>query len=123
MNYAEATNEDTLDLVTYCAGKAMAECAARDFTATEGPSFDLVNIYPPCVYGPIKNGILSNFIPPTSVWICVDIRDVAEAHLKIFEVPRPVDSDFWSRKAVSVPSRWPIFFKKGVAEMRTVGTS
>ncbi|KAE8393440.1 hypothetical protein BDV23DRAFT_149174 [Aspergillus alliaceus] len=59
MNYAEATNEDTLDQVTYCAGKAMAECAARDFTATEGPSFDLVNIYPPCVYGPIKNGIVS----------------------------------------------------------------
>ena len=29
----------------------------------------------------------SHAIPPTSLWVWVDVRDVAEAHLKAFEVP------------------------------------
>ncbi|KAE8154893.1 hypothetical protein BDV25DRAFT_135536 [Aspergillus avenaceus] len=109
MTYAEATNANTPDIATYCAGKAMAERAAWDFMARENPPFDLVTICPPCVYGPNANATAdlvklntssaeiyqlmspmskpSDPLPPPVVWVWVDVRDVAEAHLKAFEVP------------------------------------
>ncbi|KAE8133670.1 hypothetical protein BDV38DRAFT_295926 [Aspergillus pseudotamarii] len=109
MTYAEAINESTPDMASYCAGKAMAEHAAWEFMTTENPPFDLVTICPPYVFGPVKNATASlvnlntssmdvyrlmspmskpsHAIPPTSVWVWADVRDVAEAHLKAFEVP------------------------------------
>lgn len=77
--------------------------------ATENLPFDLVTICPPYVFGPVKNATASlvnlntssmdvyrlmspmskpsHAIPPTSLLVWVDVRDVAEAHLKAFEVP------------------------------------
>ncbi|OGM43827.1 dihydroflavonal-4-reductase [Aspergillus bombycis] len=109
MTYAEAINESTPDMLSYCSGKTMAEHAAWDFMATESPPFDLVTICPPYVFGPVKNATASlvnlntssmdiyrlmspmskpsHAMPPTSVWAWADVRDVAEAHLKAFEIP------------------------------------
>ncbi|KAE8382328.1 hypothetical protein BDV26DRAFT_299714 [Aspergillus bertholletiae] len=109
MTYAQATDINTPDIAAYCAAKTLAEYAAWEFMATENPPFDLVTICPPCVFGPVKNATasLSNLntssmeiyrlmapasqpshdMPPTLVPAWVDVRDVAEAHLKAFEVP------------------------------------
>ncbi|GJD04508.1 NAD dependent epimerase/dehydratase [Colletotrichum higginsianum IMI 349063] len=92
--------------LAYLASKVFAEKAAWAFVAEEKPSFDLVTINPPIVYGPPYDPSTlaspqdlnqSNFIlyagllapeltsaspvPPEVLHLYVDVRDVARAHL------------------------------------------
>lgn len=73
----------------------------------EKPNFDLATINPPLVLGPVvhyltsldaintSNARISRFvrgfdkeaIPPTGVFLWVDVRDVALAHVRTIEVP------------------------------------
>ncbi|CCA67680.1 related to aldehyde reductase II [Serendipita indica DSM 11827] len=92
-------------IVTYRASKTFAERAAWNFVADKKPSFDLVTLNPPMVYGPIINtqrlsalnessqrfwkflsGQMKE-IPTSSSPLWVDVRDVAAAHLAAYEKP------------------------------------
>ncbi|KAJ9609731.1 Glycine-rich RNA-binding protein 2, mitochondrial [Cladophialophora chaetospira] len=92
----------------YRASKTFAERAAWDFVEKEKPNFDIATICPPLVLGPVvhylnsldtintSNERVRNMIqgrlkesglPATGVFIWVDVRDVALAHVKALEVP------------------------------------
>ncbi len=92
----------------YRASKTFAERAAWEFVEKEKPNFDIATICPPLVLGPVvhylnsldsintSNERVRNMIqgrtketgiPPTGVFIWVDVRDVALAHVKALEVP------------------------------------
>ena len=90
----------------YRGSKALAERAAWEFVEKENPSFQLSTINPALVLGPIVNYlnsldavntsnqrirdmILGKFkdqgLPPTGLYIWVDVRDIALAHVKVAE--------------------------------------
>ncbi|KAK3324867.1 ketoreductase [Apodospora peruviana] len=93
---------------TYSASKTLAEKAAWAFIDSEKPSFDLVSINPPLVFGPLRQhiasldkvntsnqrirdmvqGKFSDKLPPTGIHLWVDVRDVALAHVRALEVPQ-----------------------------------
>ncbi|KAF8608364.1 NAD(P)-binding protein [Ceratobasidium sp. AG-I] len=93
-------------LAGYVGSKALAEKAAWNFIESEKPEFDLVTICPPMVYGPVIQEVTSMKQLNTSsakfysifngeekelanvgVWLWVDVRNVAEAHLAALEKP------------------------------------
>lgn len=95
--------------VAYRASKTLAEKAAWDFVKEGGAKFDLVTVNPPIVFGPVVHHLASldsintsnerlvrlvqgkwkseNTLPDTGVFVWVDVRDVAEAHVDAFEKP------------------------------------
>ncbi|CAE6472368.1 unnamed protein product [Rhizoctonia solani] len=92
--------------VAYFASKALAEKAAWEFLDHEKPRFDLVTICPTMVYGPVLQEVtsLNNInasslqfyqvfngqdkeLKPFGVWLWVDVRDVAAAHVAALEEP------------------------------------
>ncbi|TQB75868.1 hypothetical protein MPDQ_001469 [Monascus purpureus] len=107
--YEEATRKDSPGFVSYLAAKSFAEKAAWDFVRDRKPHFDLVAILPPWIFGPNKNATANlaklnmsstdiykqmsptckptDPVPVNSFWSCVDVRDVAQAHVRAFEVP------------------------------------
>lgn len=82
--------------------------AAWEFVSREKPSFSLTAINPPVVFGPVASslsslgalntsnqrirdfitGIAKDSCPPTGVYLHVDVRDLALAHVLAFEKPR-----------------------------------
>ncbi|KAK2867856.1 hypothetical protein FQN49_003402 [Arthroderma sp. PD_2] len=91
----------------YMLAKALAERAAWDYVADNKPNYDLVTVNPPVVFGPVlphllsvgsmnvSNQALSDLmsgkwkeqIPPAGpVNVCVDVRDVAAAHIRGMEL-------------------------------------
>ncbi|KZF22893.1 NAD(P)-binding protein [Xylona heveae TC161] len=90
----------------YRASKTFAERAAWEFVEKEKPNFTVATINPPMVFGPVINylndlssintsnsrvadliqGKWKNEIPPTGLILWVDVRDVALAHVKAFEL-------------------------------------
>lgn len=88
--------------------QTFAEKAAWDFVEKEKPNFDIATINPPLVFGPIvhylnslealntsnqrlRNIIQGHFksqIPPTGIFLWVDVRDVALAHVRAIEVEK-----------------------------------
>ncbi|PCH03990.1 NAD-dependent epimerase/dehydratase [Penicillium occitanis (nom. inval.)] len=107
--YGETTWEQALSGTgTYRASKIYAERAAFDFIEKEKPSFDLVSINPCLVFGPpprhlpgldalntsnhrIRDIVLGNnraeITPTGPMFLFVDVRDVAEAHIRAMELP------------------------------------
>ncbi|KAF8608357.1 dihydroflavonol-4-reductase [Ceratobasidium sp. AG-I] len=92
--------------VGYVGSKALAEKAAWDFIENEKPGFDLVTICPPMLYGPVIQEVTSmkklnasstkfysifngeeKDLTNVGVWLWVDVRDAAEAHLAALEKP------------------------------------
>ncbi|KAL8786761.1 MAG: hypothetical protein Q9213_002582 [Squamulea squamosa] len=91
----------------YRASKTFAEKAAWEFVEKEKPNFTVSTINPPMVFGPIHPklqtldtlntsnqrirdmmlGKLQEEIPPAGVYIWVDVRDVALAHVRAAERP------------------------------------
>ncbi|KAJ5176103.1 uncharacterized protein N7482_001980 [Penicillium canariense] len=91
----------------YRASKTFAEKAAWEFVEKEKPNFDIATINPPLVFGPIVHylnsleaintsnqrfrnliqGQMKEQLPPTGIFIYVDVRDVALAHVRAIEVP------------------------------------
>jgi len=108
LTYEVAAKQETPGAAAYTAAKALAERAAWDFIEREKPSFDLVTICPPMVYGPNINATTNlaklntssadiyrlmspnskstDPVPSNVFWSWVDVRDVAEAHLKAYQV-------------------------------------
>jgi nucleoside-diphosphate-sugar epimerase len=91
---------------TYRASKTFAEKAAWDFVEKEKPNFTLTTLCPPLVLGPvihhlnsldsinesnsrirdIVQGKYRDELPPSKVYIWVDVRDLGEAHVKSIEL-------------------------------------
>lgn len=90
-----------------CHVQTLAEKAAWDYVEKEKPSFDLTVINPPAVFGPIVHHISSlsdintsnanileaiqgkykdGNMPRSIVFLWVDVRDVALAHVRAIEV-------------------------------------
>lgn len=103
-----STYEDGLTgtpATSYRVSKKEAEKAAWDFVANEKPNFDLATICPPMVFGPVahhldslagintSNSRIADLIqgkwlaeiPTSGVFLWVDVRDVARAHLEAME--------------------------------------
>jgi nucleoside-diphosphate-sugar epimerase len=100
------TYEQALDpSLAYFGSKKLAEKAAWAFMLEEKPSFTLTTICPPLIYGPvmhhldtlndintsnefIRDVILGKFqehIPPTPLYLWVDVRDVAHVHIQALD--------------------------------------
>jgi len=99
----------------YRASKTFAEKAAWEFVEKEKPGFDIATICPPLVLGPIVHYLNSldalntsnqrvrnlitgqnkSEIPDTGVYIWVDVRDLALAHVKAIEVPEAGNKRFF----------------------------
>jgi len=101
----------------YPASKAFAERAAWDFVENEKPNFDLCTMNPPLVFGPIvhylnslsalntSNERLRDFIqgthkdtdiPESRAYLWVDVRDLAEAHVKGVELEQAGGKRFFT---------------------------
>jgi nucleoside-diphosphate-sugar epimerase len=111
------TEEQALEeQYTYRASKTFAERAAWDFVKNEKPNFDVVTINPPLVFGPVihylnsldaintsnqrvRDLVLGKYrdeLPPSNVALWVDVRDLAEAHVKSLEVPEAGGNRFFT---------------------------
>ncbi|KAG8852355.1 methylglyoxal reductase (NADPH-dependent) gre2 [Tulasnella sp. 330] len=86
----------------YYASKKLAEMAAWDFIKEKNPTFAMTTLCPPMVYGPPEQEVSSlaklgtsgdelygiftgKAQPENSVWIWVDVRDIALAHVLAIE--------------------------------------
>ena len=98
--------EALLPANTYRASKTFAERAAWDFVKESKPNFTLTTFCPPLVLGPIVHylnsldaintsnarirdmvqGKFRNELPPSGVFIWVDVRDLAKAHVTGIEL-------------------------------------
>ncbi|KAK7756476.1 methylglyoxal reductase (NADPH-dependent) gre2 [Diatrype stigma] len=99
----------------YRASKTVAERAAWDFVKDGGASFELATICPPMVFGPVAHhlpslaaintsnarfvdlvqGKWAAAIPPSGVFLWVDVRDVALAHANAMERPAAAGKRFF----------------------------
>jgi nucleoside-diphosphate-sugar epimerase len=98
----EATKDPS---TAYRASKTFAEKAAWDFLEKEKPNFSISTICPPLVVGPVVHyfnsldsintsnqrtlnmmrGSMKDGLAPSGVYIWVDVRDVADAHVYAME--------------------------------------
>jgi len=97
--YEEAIKGDKPGIWIYCASKKLAEVAAFDY-AKEHPELQITTINPSLIFGPPEQSVSSNAtlnassqtiyqlisgeaktIPPDSLPLFVDVRDVAQAHV------------------------------------------
>jgi nucleoside-diphosphate-sugar epimerase len=101
---------------TYFASKTFAERAAWNFVNNETPNFGLSVMTPPLVLGPVihkvknldkintsseivRDIILGKFrdsMPKTRVYLWIDVRDLAEAHVKAVEVSEAAGHRFFT---------------------------
>ncbi|KAI0882638.1 NAD(P)-binding protein [Annulohypoxylon maeteangense] len=114
-----STYEDGLTgspATSYRVSKTLAEKAAWDFVKDEKPSFDLATICPPMVFGPVAHhldslsgintsnsriadlihGKWKSEIPASGVFLWVDVRDVANAHVNAMELPEAGGQRFFT---------------------------
>jgi nucleoside-diphosphate-sugar epimerase len=111
------TEEEALQPTsTYMASKTFAERAAWEFVKNEKPNFTLSVLNPPLVLGPVIHDLQSldkintsnervrdivlgkfqEFMPATAVYLWIDVRDLAEAHIKAMQVPKAAGERFFT---------------------------
>jgi dihydroflavonol-4-reductase len=94
------TNLDGADVQAYVKSKTLAERAAWDFVAREGGGLELSVVNPAGIFGPvlgsdfsgsieIVKSLLEGAMPavPRVYFGVVDVRDVAELHLRVMTAP------------------------------------
>lgn len=115
VTWETAADPKTPGGVAYCASKTFAEKAAYDFVEKEKPSFAVSSILPPMVYGPAAHTIESldhlntssadiyrlmngseKTVPDNQFYAWVDVRDVAEAHVRAYESAEAVGQRFFT---------------------------
>ncbi|KAK3046072.1 methylglyoxal reductase (NADPH-dependent) gre2 [Extremus antarcticus] len=107
----------------YRASKTFAEKAAWDFVETEKPSFSLATMCPPLVLGPIVHylnsldalntsnqrirdtiqGKQKDEYPAGAPYLFVDVRDLAELHVKAAEVEGAANERFFVLAGEGLP--------------------
>lgn len=100
--YTEAdwTNVDSRAVNAYAKSKTIAERAARDWIATNGADMEFVSVNPSAVLGPVLSSdfstsiefvkrLLDGSVPgfPRLGFEVVDVRDLADLHVKALTVP------------------------------------
>ncbi|KAF2453386.1 hypothetical protein BDY21DRAFT_382259 [Lineolata rhizophorae] len=119
-DWSPLTHEQALEnmVAGYRYSKTSAERAAWDFVEKEKPNFTLSTICPPLVLGPtapwlasldnintsnarVRDAILGKFkengeIPPSGVYLWIDVRDLAIAHVKAMDVPDAAGKRFFT---------------------------
>jgi dihydroflavonol-4-reductase len=101
-HYTEAdwTNVDRPGVYPYVKSKAIAERAARDWVAAEGGAMEFCTVNPAAVLGPVLSDdfstsielvkkLLEGGVPgfPDIGFGVVDVRDVADLHVRTLEAP------------------------------------
>ncbi|MCJ1250786.1 methylglyoxal reductase (NADPH-dependent) gre2 [Trapelia coarctata] len=111
------TEEEALENPTnaYRASKTFAERAAWEFVEREKPNFTLATCNPPMVFGPvvhylnsldavntsnqrirdIMTGASKEKLPPSGVFLWVDVRDIADAHVLAMEKAEAANRRFF----------------------------
>ncbi|KAL2415824.1 Ketoreductase azaE [Exophiala dermatitidis] len=108
ITYAEAISPDATPQDAYRASKKFAEQEAWRFMETKTPNFDLVTLCPSMVFGPVahlvssvqnlneSNALLwrvansdgNTPLPPARFNFWIDVRDLAEIHVKALLTPQ-----------------------------------
>ena len=104
---ADWTNINSPDAYAYVKSKAIAERAARDWVAAEGDGMDYVSVNPSLVLGPVMSGdfspslesvkkLLEGSLPgcPDLSFGIVDVRDVADLHIRALTAPNMAGERF-----------------------------
>ena len=97
---ADWTDVTSPDAYAYVKSKTIAERAARDWVAAEGGDMEYVSVNPSLVLGPLQSGdfstslvaiqkLLEGSMPglPNLGFGVVDVRDVADMHVRCLELP------------------------------------
>ncbi|MEQ1687663.1 MAG: NAD-dependent epimerase/dehydratase family protein [Sphingopyxis sp.] len=97
---ADWTNVTSPDAYPYVKSKAIAERAARDWVAAEGGGIEYCTVNPSLVLGPLQSGdfsasleaimkLLDGSLPglPNFGFGVVDVRDVADMHVRCLNAP------------------------------------
>jgi dihydroflavonol-4-reductase len=104
---ADWTNVDSPDAYAYVKSKTIAERAARDWMAANGAGMEFVTVNPSLVLGPLLTGdfstsleaikkMLEGSLPgiPNFGFSVVDVRDVADLHVKCLTAPDMANERF-----------------------------
>ena len=104
---ADWTNIASPDAYAYVKSKTIAERAARDWMAANGAGMEFVTVNPSLVLGPLLTGdfstsleaikkMLEGSLPgiPNFGFSVVDVRDVADLHVKCLTAPGMADERF-----------------------------
>lgn len=104
---ADWTNVDSPDAYAYVKSKTIAERAAREWMAANGAGMEFVTVNPSLVLGPLLTGdfstsleaikkMLEGSLPgiPNFGFSVVDVRDVADLHVKCLTAPGMADERF-----------------------------
>ncbi|WP_296680065.1 NAD-dependent epimerase/dehydratase family protein [Novosphingobium sp.] len=97
---ADWTNVDAPGVQPYVKSKTIAEQAARDWVAANAPGMDYCAVCPVLVLGPVESGdfaasvevvqrLLNGSVPaiPNVGFNVVDLRDIADLHVRALEAP------------------------------------
>ena len=97
---ADWTDATSPDAYAYVKSKTIAERAARDWVAAEGAGIEFVTVNPSLVLGPLQSGdfstsleaikkLLEGSLPglPNFGFGVVDVRDVADMHVRCLTLP------------------------------------
>ena len=97
---ADWTDVNSPDAYPYVKSKTIAERAARDWIAAEGGTMEFVSVNPSLVLGPLQSGdfstsleaikkLLEGSVPglPNFGFGIVDVRDVADMHVRCLTAP------------------------------------
>ncbi|PLB53947.1 putative cinnamoyl-CoA reductase [Aspergillus steynii IBT 23096] len=108
VSYADAKGAESAS-VAYCASKAFAERAVWEWVRDHEPRFSVVSVNPPWVFGPgVDGGRLNESleaiqklvdgsrseVPGVDFAGFADVRDLATAHLRAFEVEEAAGKRF-----------------------------
>lgn len=106
-NESDWTNLDTPGLAAYTRSKTLAERAAWDFMAREGGALELATVNPVVVLGPVLSADLGTSVEmvrrfmigaipasPLLYFNLVDVRDVADLHLRAMTHPAAAGERF-----------------------------
>eukprot|EP00183_Erythrolobus_madagascarensis_P000865 CAMPEP_0185854450 /NCGR_PEP_ID=MMETSP1354-20130828/22427_1 /TAXON_ID=708628 /ORGANISM="Erythrolobus madagascarensis, Strain CCMP3276" /LENGTH=362 /DNA_ID=CAMNT_0028556217 /DNA_START=21 /DNA_END=1109 /DNA_ORIENTATION=+ len=114
LNEDDWNTTSTLSRNPYYFSKTLAEKAAWDFVQTESPSFDVCTINPSGVFGPSLSGGINESVEQLILaplkgampvlldlhFELVDVRDVADAHIKAMLSGKPGERYICSAQAV-----------------------
>lgn len=97
---ADWTDVNSPDTTAYAKSKTIAERTARDWIAAEAPDMEYVSINPVLVLGPVDSDDFSASVTPVTMLLTgkvpmapdlgfgvVDLRDVADLHVRCLETP------------------------------------
>jgi len=133
---ADWTNVDSPDAYAYVKSKTIAERAARDWMAANGAGMEFVTVNPSLVLGPLLTGdfstsleavkkLLEGSMPglPNLGFSVVDVRDVADLHVKCLTAPNMANERFIAAGQFLMMKDLARILKEGLgAEARKVPT-